>query len=63
MGVSREAYRLRERGAIPFTGAELALLARQLYRHPLFAVFPAYQPTPGELALCAELQDQAVTPQ
>jgi transcriptional regulator with XRE-family HTH domain len=56
IGVTREAYRQREKGTTPITGAELALLARA-YGRPLLAIFPAYQPSAGEVALARALAE------
>jgi transcriptional regulator with XRE-family HTH domain len=54
LGVSREAYRQRETGVAPISGAELALLAHA-YGRPLFEIFPAHTPTEGEQLLCQAL--------
>jgi transcriptional regulator with XRE-family HTH domain len=54
LGISREAYRQRETGVAPISGAEFALLARTFGRS-LFEIFPAYTPTEGEELLCQAL--------
>jgi transcriptional regulator with XRE-family HTH domain len=54
IGVHRNGYSAREAGTAQITGPELALLAKA-YKRPLFDIFPAYEPTEGELLLCRAL--------
>lgn len=53
LGLTGEAYRLREIGVQTPTGAELALLAR-LYGGAVADLFPSYQPSEGEQLFAVE---------
>jgi transcriptional regulator with XRE-family HTH domain len=56
LGISGEAYRLKEIGRSRVTGAELAKLA-QSQGETVSEAFPAYQPTEGELLFARQIID------